>query len=232
MRTRHSAGVPPPGGATLVSGTEVVESGEHLVVVTATDGSGNIATAQARFRILRAPRDVPFSVCSLGNASIRNAAALGGRNRITGETGNFGHLFAGGDLSMSGTASLGGDALVGGNLIMTNASLVDGDVLLGGSSSLSGTAHVTGRITQDFSTEDLCTCGFDLAAVMAQARSTNDNASLESHPEIAPHFAGGVLSLRGNTQVTLPSGEYFLTGLTIRNSARLSVAPGAQVTIF
>ncbi len=88
--------------------------------------------------------------------------------------------------------------------------------------TLTGKSTVSGAVTQGAAT--LTVSSYDLAAAAAGARASNNDAALP-----AGSMSGGALSLTGGT-LTLPAGDYYLTGLSLAGQASLAVS--GRVNIF
>ncbi|MCD6249435.1 MAG: pilus assembly PilX N-terminal domain-containing protein [candidate division Zixibacteria bacterium] len=121
-----------------------------------------------------------------------------------------------------------GDVGSNGNIIVKNGAFIGGDVvssLLGGTSVNPG-ATVTGTISDTAPEQDIPDVPqseFDWAETVNDA-STGLSGSYSYNP------ASGTLLSTGT--VTLTSGVYYFSDITLKNSASLELAPGADVTIY
>jgi hypothetical protein len=168
-----------------------------------------------------------WAVCATGDVHIENCAT------VTDSTGvDAGHVAAGGDLTVRNAASIEGSVLVGDDLLMCNAASIAGDAHVGGSVSVGHHSSIGGTVSETPWPGDICTCGHDLDADFAFATEWNDNQRLYDDPEIARHLHDGALVVDHCATVTLPTGDYLLTGLELRHLGRLTAAPGAHVRLY
>jgi len=122
----------------------------------------------------------------------------------------------------------GGDVGSNGDVIVANGAFIGGDVassLLGGTDVNAG-ATVTGTVTDTAPEQeipDIPQSEFDWAATVNDA-GTGITPASDYDP------VSGVLLSSGT--VTLTSGVYYFSDITLKNSASLQLAPGAEVTIY
>lgn len=212
-------------GAAFASGTTVSRAGAHTLVVTATDGAGNVATQTVHFTVTGGTAGLPtfhFAVCAFGALSVSNNAT------VSGAGGAEASVAAHGAFSLQNNARIGGGVVAGGNATLKNNALVDGRVFHGGTFSQQSNALAVGGHQLVTPAPQPCECGFDLSAALADAAATNDNALLAGNPG----FSNGVLTVQNNATVTLAAGRYYLAALELKNNARLKSAPGAQVRLY
>jgi len=168
-----------------------------------------------------------FAICANGDVTMSNSATSTDNASLSA-----GHVAAGGMLTLSNSALIEGSVVVGGDISMRNLSHIMGDATFGGTLVTEQRSTVVGALSNQPWPSELCTCGYDLASVMAAAGAINHNHRLTDDPAIAPSFVGGALALSGSTTIILRGGDYFLTGLELRNRAVLAAAPGEHVRLY
>jgi subtilase family serine protease len=211
-------------GAAFTSGTTVTSLGANTLVVTATDKAGNHATQTVHFVVVPSRPSFSFAACALSSMLIENSANVAGLGTSSGSIGSDGSV------SIVGPAAVTGDAVVGGNVSLSNSSSISGTAYHGGTLSLANSSSVGGNVTSSPAPTP-CACGYDATAEVATAQTYNDNALLTSNSSIAPYLQNGALVMSGGT-ITLPSGNFYLTGLSLSSSAQVSVASGGNATLF
>ena len=125
-------------------------------------------------------------------------------------------LVEAGDVGTNGTISVDNDGYIGGDVA---SSLVGGTVVHPG-------AIVTGTISDTAPEQDIPDIPqseFDWAESVNDA-STGLSGSYSYDPVSGSLYSDGV--------VTLSSGVYYFSDITLTNSASLELAPGAEVTIY
>src|SRR6185503_11223632 len=212
-------------GVAFANGSEVTSRGTHTLVVRATDAAINIATLTRHFTVTDAQVGPPifrFAVCAFGDLTVSNNA------QVTGNSGATASVASNGAFTLQNNARIGGAVVAGGTASLKNNSVVDGRVYHGGTYSQINNAHATGGHQSVAPAPMPCECGFDLAAALADAAITNDNALLAGNPA----FANGVLTVQNNGTLTLAAGRYYFSSLNVLNNAKLTSAPGAQVQLY
>lgn len=120
-----------------------------------------------------------------------------------------------------------GDAGSNGNIIVANGALIGGDVTTSLDSGLSVNpgATITGDTTSTAPVQDVPTIPqseFDAAA------ATNDNAT----GILGPYTLDASGAFQTTGAVTLTGGVYYFSSFVLKNSASITVAPGASATIY
>lgn len=190
-------------------------SGVERIVYSVDGGADRVYTAP--FRLPAGRHTVGYgAVDHAGNAEPRNAATL--------SVGAFliDALSATGKIELSGKAGVVGVVRTNSAFTADGKSFVDGDVA-GMTVTLSDRSTVSGAIIRGRAT--VVSPAYDLDAARTWAKAHNDNAVLP-----ARLLHGGALTLDGRESVTLPAGDYYLTGLRLRGKSSLSVS--GRVNIF
>lgn len=125
-----------------------------------------------------------------------------------------------------------GDAVSGGAATTRNFGTITGSLYHGGSYTRYDSSVVSGGDSLVSPAPTPCTCGYDLATRIAEVQASNDNAKLSSDPAIAPYLKNGALTVADGSTVTLPSGRYALTSVSLSGNSRVTVASGASVQLF
>lgn len=147
------------------------------------------------------PNGVNFSINSL----LGDAAA--GLNLVT----LSGQATVIGDVRSNGPFSAGGKSRVQGNVTALRV-------------TLNGKSEITGAVSEGKATLD--PNAFDLAAAKAHARGKNNNSAIPSN-----FLSNGALKLAAHDQLSLPAGDYFLTGLEVSGQGKLSISGEAHLFI-
>lgn len=168
-----------------------------------------------------------LAVCAANDVSLSNSATV-----TSSLEPLAGHVAAGGDLNLDNIARVEGSVIVGGDATLQNSSVVLGDAFVGGGVTTQNSSFVAGQITTQPWPTDPCTCGHDMAPDMQLAAVWNDNARLYADPATAHYMNAGAIVLTNSQVLTLRSGDYFLTGLSLSNTAKLAARPGANVRLW
>ena len=161
------------------------------------DGAAD-APAESRWR--------DGSTCG-GNAGLPGIIALSdfkasGTPLVEGPAAS---VFANGDIVVSGTADLYGD--------VTSASSI----------TLNGTPTITGSVRDGAQSITIASPDAEVAA----AASDNDNGSIPCivrRGKCNRHVSGSALSLTSTDTLTLPSGTYYFTSISINGKAQLQTS--------
>jgi len=168
-----------------------------------------------------------FAICATGDVDIENAVTVTDDMNIMA-----GHVAAGGDLAMRNASAIYGSVLVGEDLLLRNTALIGGSATVGGVVTMEHQSAVWSGVTAATWPGDICTCGRDLEPDMGFVATWNDNQRLTDEPTTAQYLAAGFLTVTNGGVVTLAGGDYYLTGLRLRNGSRLESEPGAHVRIY
>ena len=137
-----------------------------------------------------------------------DAASVAGNPSITGA---YPSVFSNKTVSLAGSYSIAGKAISGGTV------------------SNSGNSMPVGGIVENAGTVSFK----DPAAEVANAANANDNAKIPcvgSGNKCKSPVSNGVLSLSGQSSLTLPAGSYYLTGISMSGQTKLNVS--GAVTIY
>ncbi len=156
------------------------------------------------------------AVDNAGNAEDRRTVSLSVSTFLADTLAGFDSV------SLVGGAGVVGNVRSNGAFTGKGNSWVRGDVTAM-SVSLSGKSAIGGTITQGRAT--LPAAPYDLSAARAAASARNNNAAIP-----AQFLSGGALTLSRRQALTLPAGDYYLTGLTLKGRANLSI--DGRVNLF
>lgn len=125
----------------------------------------------------------------------------------------------GGNVGSNGTALLKNNVTVGGNLSIARS----------GGITFENSAEVLGDTTSTASVQT-----FDLASDSDYDWAQNNNSAPAGIIGNDYDFDPGPLdfSIKANKEITLTSGTYFFTSLSLQNNADIRLAPGAEVQIY
>jgi hypothetical protein len=157
--------------------------------------------------------------------SIGGSMRANGAIETTGDMSVDGHLFSRGSISTVGSLRVGGDLAAGGDLDAVGTLDVGGALRVAGSASHVGPGGAGSRGA--FSDPGTSPCGceapYDVRGAVAIARTANDNAAHDLSPAGIPTV--------GETEITLPSGRYYLAGLESVGARRVVVTGAVQLYI-
>ncbi|HYV49245.1 MAG TPA: CARDB domain-containing protein [Myxococcaceae bacterium] len=211
-------------GAAFASGGTVSAEGAHTLAVTAADLAGNPATRTVHFTVLHMAPPFHYAACAFGSLTVRDRAVIGSSTSTASVACN-------GAINILNNAVIWGDAVSGGNATTRNFAVLHGTLYHGGTFSQLDSSSVGAH--QTVSPAPLpCECGYDVAAKLAIAASSNDNALLTSDPVIAPHLVSGGLSVGDGTTLALPGGRFSLAYVRLTNGSRVTVTSGASAQLF
>jgi hypothetical protein len=126
------------------------------------------------------------------------------------------HLYEGGDVGSNNSISVNNMAVIGGYVSTATA----------GGLTINVGATVTGTTSDTAPEQDLPTIPdeeFDWAESVSAAK-TGISGSYSYNPS--------TMALQSSGELTLSSGVYYFSSITLMNAASLKVAPGAEVTIY
>jgi hypothetical protein len=188
---------------------------DDTIVVTST-GQNEYASSTIEMLLVPQPYH-PFRAALFADSSvdIRNSMETDSYNSDSGSYWTTVDS-SGGDVGSNGTIEIKNGAVIGGNV---------GTSLAGGVSVNSG-AVVTGTITTDAppqQLQDVTQAELDLA----EATSAAGTGITGSYT-----YNSGTKAFETSGTVNLAGGVYYFSSLVLKNSATLTITPGAKVTIY
>lgn len=124
-----------------------------------------------------------------------------------------GHVASNGEIRLTGGAYIQGNATTAGNTIY-----LDGGAWIGGTKKKGATTIVMDPMT----------------AAFAKAKITNNNAAIPSvkrGTQTVSVYSNGQLAMQEQDNVKLPAGDYYLTGLTVTASAKLTCTGNVRMFV-
>jgi len=187
---------------------------DSVVVTSTADADG----AQATIEITLAPRDLkPFQYAMFADddVDIRNSMNSDSYNSDSGSY-FLTRLNTDGDVGSNGSITVANGAFVGGDI----ATSLDGGL------SVNPGATVTGDTSSTAPSQDVPPVP---ASEFAWAEANNDNLTGISGTYT---YDPSTHAFESTGNVVLSSGVYFFSDVLLKNSANLTLAPGAEVTIY
>ncbi|HKY39171.1 MAG TPA: hypothetical protein VJN18_24700 [Polyangiaceae bacterium] len=206
-----TASLPIEGGAiTLALGTYEIEW-------TATDQSGNAATARQTL-IVRSGIQASDSI------------DIGERATVRASSGGFASLAnTGTGMVLLGVEANTGTILAQGDILLRNRSFVSGDVATAGHLIMKNGASVTGSVSEQATIDT--PLGFDLSNVTFP--QSNAGPVLVAPNEVRTLVPGSYsnLTVKSGAKLTLGSGTYFFTTFDLKPISELSLVQPVQIYV-
>lgn len=192
-----------------------VASGVARIVYSVDGGPDQVYSGP--FRLGLGAHIVSFgAVDNAGNAEERRAVSLSVSQFLSDAAAGLDSA------AISGGASVTGDVRSNGAITVAGKSSIAGSAT-GQTVTIDGKATISGTVTRGQST--LPVGAYDLAAARAWAQAHNGNAALPAWA-----LSGGALALSGSA-LTIPAGDYYLTGLSLSGDAAVSLAGRANIFV-
>ena len=156
----------------------------------------------------------------MDNLSVVSAPGTTGAPQLVGTPGS---------LSEVNQASIKGSAVVGGNASLTNQSTITGTLYIGGTETLINQSTVGAKV-QESPAPSPC-CPYNVTAVLQNAATDNDNATLPAAIRSLVNQQGAFTAVN-QTHVAFPAGRYYFTSFTVLNQAQVTTVADAGVQLF
>lgn len=189
----------------LAMAGELKTSSFHSSDPNAPDGDGGGVGVNGRYT-------------SSGGADIGGSLVVGGKLSPVGDYEIAGELRTGGDASVVGDLHVGQDAYVAGRLVAIGMS-VDGTLHTTEELGMMSWVDAGATAVSDFTVDPPCGCDdvLDIAGLVQQAASDNDNAAASLSADAFDGFAG-------EASVELAPGRYYLTGISAAGDIELHLS--------
>ena len=160
------------------------------------------------------------------------AACAYGDLAVTSNSSVDGNVAADGNVSVGQSGEVAGAVVAGGSVTRAGRAEIDGTVYYGGTASLGClSGHGGCPPSQHLRPAPVvCSCGYDVAARLAEVANNNDNNLLQADPAIASRLVNGGLRM-SNGFITLRGGRYSLASLDL-SGGQVQVARGESVELF
>lgn len=220
-------------GGSALFGEEMITPDSEVSLAASDPASAGIASGVKRIvysvdgaaeRVYAAPFRLSLGRHTVGYGATDNAGNEEPRSAVALSVGAFltDALVATGKIELSDKARIVGVVRTNSAFTADDESSVNGDVT-GMTVTLTDHSTVSGTVVRGQAT--VAPPAFDLIAARAWAKAHNNNAALP-----ARLMSGGALALDGRESLTMPAGDYYLTGLRLRGRSHLSVS--GRVNIF